>query len=71
MPAALRYSQQIYPRKKTDALWLLNYGDLLAQAGDSRRAGKVRAARSCLKRIGAPGEDLWLSPRSHQDKDAP
>ena len=36
--AALRYSQQIYPRKKTDALWLLNYGDLLAQAGDSRRA---------------------------------
>ncbi|MBN2691123.1 MAG: tetratricopeptide repeat protein [Burkholderiaceae bacterium] len=36
--AALRYSQQIYPRKKTDALWLLNYGDLLAQAGDGRRA---------------------------------
>ncbi|MDD4886329.1 MAG: tetratricopeptide repeat protein, partial [Thiomonas sp.] len=35
---ALRYSQQMYPRKKTDALWLLNYGDLLAQAGDGRRA---------------------------------
>ncbi|OZB69034.1 MAG: hypothetical protein B7X36_14475, partial [Thiomonas sp. 14-64-326] len=36
--AAVRYGQQLYPRKKTDALWLLNYGDLLAQAGDSRRA---------------------------------
>ncbi|CUA97102.1 tetratricopeptide repeat protein [Thiomonas bhubaneswarensis] len=36
--AALRYSQPLYPRKKSDALWLLNYGDLLAQAGDSRRA---------------------------------
>ncbi len=36
--AAVRYAQQLYPRKKTDALWLLNYGDLLAQAGDSRRA---------------------------------
>jgi len=36
--AAVRYSQQLYPRKKTDALWLVNYGDLLAQAGDSRRA---------------------------------
>ncbi|MGA8007986.1 MAG: tetratricopeptide repeat protein, partial [Thiomonas sp.] len=35
---ALRYSQKLYARKKTDALWLLNYGDLLAQAGDSRRA---------------------------------
>ncbi|MGC9237149.1 MAG: tetratricopeptide repeat protein [Thiomonas sp.] len=36
--AALRYSKQMYPRKKADALWLLNYGDLLAQAGDDRRA---------------------------------
>jgi len=36
--AAVRYSQQLYPRKKTDALWLVNYGDLLAQAGHSRRA---------------------------------
>lgn len=36
--AALRYSQALYPRRKTDPLWLLNYGDLLAQAGDSRRA---------------------------------
>jgi hypothetical protein len=36
--AAVRYGQQLYSRKKTDALWLLNYGDLLAQAGDSRRA---------------------------------
>lgn len=36
--AALRYAKQLYPRKKTDALWLLNFGDLLAQAGDDRRA---------------------------------
>ncbi|MGC9162382.1 MAG: tetratricopeptide repeat protein [Thiomonas sp.] len=36
--AALRYSQALYPRRKTDPLWLLNYGDLLAQAGDDRRA---------------------------------
>jgi len=36
--AALRYAKQLYPRKKTDALWLLNYGDLLAQAGDDHRA---------------------------------
>jgi tetratricopeptide (TPR) repeat protein len=36
--AALRYSKQMYPRKKTDALWLLNYGDLLAQTGDDLRA---------------------------------
>ncbi|WP_449371382.1 tetratricopeptide repeat protein [Thiomonas sp.] len=36
--AAVRYAQKLYPRRKTDALWLLNYGDLLAQAGDSRRA---------------------------------
>ena len=36
--AAVRYSQRIYPRKKHDALWLLNYGDLLDQVGENRLA---------------------------------
>lgn len=35
---ALAYARALYPRRKSDALWLLNYGDLLEQSGDSRRA---------------------------------
>ena len=35
---AVALSRQLYPRKHQDALWLLNYGDLLTRAGDAARA---------------------------------
>lgn len=37
-PQAVAYSQLLYPQRKTDPLWMINYGDLLAQSGDDRRA---------------------------------
>ena len=37
--AALGYAQRLYPAHASDALWLLDYGDLWQQVGDARRAG--------------------------------
>lgn len=35
---AVAYSRTLYPQRNTDPLWMINYGDLLAQSGDDRRA---------------------------------
>ena len=35
---ALGYAQRLYPAHASDALWLLDYGDLWEQFGDARRA---------------------------------
>ncbi len=35
---ALAYAQRLYPRHKSDALWMMQYGELWQQAGDERRA---------------------------------
>ena len=35
---ALGYAQRLYPAHASDALWLLDYGDLWEQVGDARRA---------------------------------
>lgn len=38
LPRALALSARLYPRKRGDALWLINYGDLLTRANDGMRA---------------------------------
>ena len=38
LPQALALSRALLPRKRNDALWLVNYGDLLRRAGDEARA---------------------------------
>lgn len=68
--AAVRYGQQLYPRKKTDALWLLNYGDLLAQAGDSRRAqAAYNQSWALLQKAAASGKKS-LGKTTDQDLNA-
>lgn len=38
LPRALALSAQMLPRKRNDALWLINYGDLLTRANEGVRA---------------------------------